>query len=168
MKIFVQQIIGVWLVLWALSGLASAGDKPMFADAASKWEKAYPEAKQGMVRYVLHLQPQPDEFACQVDLIVGKTIETDGANHYAFGGEIVQDDVPGWGYPRYTARPQELAQTLMAPPPNAPNVKKFVTLTGPYLIRYNSLLPVVVYVPEGFEVRYRIWKAQPENPIPKG
>ena len=28
-----------------------------------------------------------------------------------------------------------------------------------FLIRYNSKLPVVVYVPDEFEVRYRIWTA---------
>ncbi|RQW83332.1 MAG: proteinase inhibitor I4 serpin, partial [Methylococcus sp.] len=37
---------------------------------------------------------------------------------------------------------------------------RFVTLGGePYLIRYNSKLPVVVYVPKGNEVRYRVWRA---------
>jgi ecotin len=37
-------------------------------------------------------------------------------------------------------------------------VNRFITLGGePYLIRYNSRLPVVVYAPEGVEVRYRIW-----------
>ncbi|MEE4607550.1 MAG: ecotin family protein [Desulfobacteraceae bacterium] len=30
----------------------------------------------------------------------------------------------------------------------------------PYLIRYNSSLPVVVYAPEGVAVRYRIWNAE--------
>jgi ecotin len=53
--------------------------------------------------------------------------------------------------------------TLMAVDPNAPKVDRFVTLGGkPYLIRYNSRLPVVVYVPEGAEVRYRIWSAGDE------
>jgi ecotin len=28
-----------------------------------------------------------------------------------------------------------------------------------FLQRYDSELPVVTYVPEGFEVRYRIWTA---------
>ena len=28
-----------------------------------------------------------------------------------------------------------------------------------FLLRYNSRLPVVVYVPQGFDVRYRIWTA---------
>ncbi|MGB7838943.1 MAG: ecotin family protein [Terrimicrobiaceae bacterium] len=33
---------------------------------------------------------------------------------------------------------------------------------SPYIIRYNSSLPIVVYVPEGMEVRYRVWRAEPE------
>ena len=46
----------------------------------------------------------------------------------------------------------------MAPPEGSPQVKKFVT-AAPIKIRYNSRLPVVIYVPEGYEVRYRIWEA---------
>jgi ecotin len=30
------------------------------------------------------------------------------------------------------------------------------------MLRYNSKLPVVVYVPDGFSVRYRIWSADSE------
>jgi ecotin len=48
----------------------------------------------------------------------------------------------------------------MAVDPAAPKVARFVALGGePYLIRYNSRLPVVVYVPQGAEVRYRLWSA---------
>ena len=63
-----------------------------------------------------------------------------------------------------------MAGTLMGVDPNAPKVPRFITIGGePYLIRYNSRLPVVVYVPEGVEVRYRIWSATPEaKPIEKG
>jgi ecotin len=56
-----------------------------------------------------------------------------------------------------------MAGTLMTIDPNAPKVARFITLGGaPCLIRYNSRLPVVVYVPEGVEVRYRIWTAGTE------
>jgi ecotin len=45
-------------------------------------------------------------------------------------------------------------------------VNRFITLGGePYLIRYNSRLPVVVYAPEGVEVRYRLWSAEPESSV---
>ena len=63
-----------------------------------------------------------------------------------------------------------MAGTLMAIDPEAPKVARFITLGGePYLIRFNSRLPIVVYVPEGVEVRYRIWNAGGEGiPIEKG
>jgi len=50
----------------------------------------------------------------------------------------------------------------MASDPKAPKVDRFIRLGGdPYLIRYNSRLPIVVYVPEGVEVHYRLWHADP-------
>ena len=59
-----------------------------------------------------------------------------------------------------------MAGTLMAIDPNAPKVNRFITLGGePYLIRYNSRLPLVVYAPEGVEVRYRIWNVRPETKV---
>ena len=52
-----------------------------------------------------------------------------------------------------------MAGTLMAVDPNAPKIERFITLGGePELFRYNSRLPLVVYLPEGVEVRYRIWR----------
>jgi ecotin len=51
----------------------------------------------------------------------------------------------------------------MAVDPDAPKVNRFITLgVDPYIIRYNSRVPIVVYVPEGAEVRYRIWTAGAE------
>ena len=48
----------------------------------------------------------------------------------------------------------------MAVDPNAKKIDRFITIGGgPYLIRYNSRLPIVVYVPEGVDVLYRIWSA---------
>lgn len=48
--------------------------------------------------------------------------------------------------------------TMMAAPEGSEKVKKFVSGT-PLLIRYNSRLPIVVYAPEGYEIKYRIWTA---------
>ncbi len=53
--------------------------------------------------------------------------------------------------------------------PNAPKAQRFVTLGGePYLVRYNSRLPLVVYVPEGCEVRYRLWTAGEAKTMTQG
>ena len=133
--------------------------------------KAFPPTEKGMVRYVLQLPEQKDEYAFKVELIVGKMVQLDEGNRYFFGGKIEAENIEGWGFTRYVVSELgPMAGTLMAVDPNAPKVPRFITIGGePYLIRYNSRLPVVVYVPEGVEVRYRIWSATPEaKPIEKG
>jgi ecotin len=126
--------------------------------------QAFPPADEGMVRYVLQLPEQEDETAFRVELLVGRTLLLDEANQYFFGGRIQRETIEGWGFTRYVVNELgPMAGTMMAIDPNAPKVPRFVSLGGePYLIRYNSRLPVVVYAPEGVEVRYRIWTADPE------
>ena len=138
-------------VIWILSTAISA--------QAAGIMKAFPPAGEGMVRYVLQLPKQDDECVFKLELIVGKTVQVDEKNRYFFGGNIEKETIKGWGYPRYNvSKIGPLAGTRMAIDPNAPKVTRFITLGGePYIIRYNSRLPIVVYVPEGVEVRYRIW-----------
>ena len=126
--------------------------------------KAFPPAEEGTVRYVLQLPKQEDESVFKVELIVGKTVQVDEKNRYFFGGNIEKETIKGWGYPRYiVSKLGPMTGTLMAVDPNVPKVARFVTLVGePYIIRYNSRLPIVVYVPEGVEVRYRIWTTKAE------
>jgi len=122
--------------------------------------KAFPPAEAGQTRHVLPLPKLDDESAAKVELIVGKTVKVDSVNRFFFGGQIEAVNIQGWGFTRYVVNKLgPMAGTRMAPPPGAPKVDRFVKLGGePYLIRYNSKLPVVVYVPEGAEVRYRIWR----------
>ena len=122
--------------------------------------KAFPPAEPGMERHVLQLPKQDDESTFKVELIVGKMVQVD-ENRYFFGGKIEKETIVGWGYSRYVVNKLgAMAGTLMAADPNVPKRDRFIPLGGePYLIRYNSRLPVVVYVPEGVEVRYRIWSA---------
>ena len=128
---------------------------------ANNYMKAYPVAQKGMVRWVLKLPKQQDETAFKVELIVGKTLLLDNGNRYFFGGKITKKVIKGWGFYRYiVTKLGPMAGTMMGIDPNATKVERFITLGGaPYLIRYNSRLPVVVYVPIDVEVHYRIWQA---------
>jgi len=123
--------------------------------------KAFPAAEEGMTRYVLQLPKQADETALKVELIVGKVVAVDKENRYFFGGRIEEETITGWGFPRYTvSNIGPMGGTLMAIDPSAPKVPRFIALGGePFIIRYNSRLPIVVYVPEDAEVRYRLWRA---------
>ena len=129
--------------------------------------KAFPPPDKGSVRYVLQLPKLDDESTHKVELIVGKTVLLDEKNQYFFGGQIQEETIKGWGFPRYiVSEIGPMAGTRMAIDPNAPKVNRFITLGGePYLIRYNSRLPIVMYAPEGVEVRYRIWSVGSETKV---
>ena len=126
--------------------------------------KAFPPAKKGMERFVLQLPTKADESASRVELIVGKTVRIDEENRYFFGGKIEAQIIEGWGYTRYTVSTLgPMGGTLIAVDPSLPQIDRFVTLGGEsYLVRYNSRLPLVVYVPEDAEARYRIWSTEAE------
>jgi ecotin len=140
---------------------AVAGDSPDVDPGAIKnLEAAYPKAPEGMTRKVILLphkeRGEEDDF--QVEIVVGKSIVTDGINTYGFGGDLREVDIPGWGFSYWQAEGKFDApmQTLIGGAGTA--TPKFVA--GPRrLVRYNSRLPLVVMVPEGCEVRWRTWKA---------
>jgi ecotin len=124
--------------------------------------EAFPAAETGMVRHVIQLPQMPEENLIKVELMVGKTVKTDSKNRYFFGGKLKTESIPGWGYNRYIL-PElgPMAGTLMAIDPDAPLVERFITLGGEApLIRYNSRLPIVVYLPKGVEVRHRLWRVE--------
>lgn len=134
------------------------------AVAQPKPLQAFPAAKEGQHRYVIEVPKAEDEYALKVELIIGKTVPTDGVNRHFFGGEIEEVELKGWGYSYYEMKELgPLAGTLMKPPAGGKMVDTFVRVNhAPPLLRYNSRMPIVVYVPAGVEVRYRIWKATEE------
>ena len=147
--------------------LIAAPEAAKRPDDESLWQKAYPAAKAGQRRIVIHLEAKPDEADWKVEVIVGKTLLTDGVNSVGLGGQIREVNVEGWGY-TYLEAPESKGAwtTLVGVPPDKKPSPEFVTFPpfGPF--RYNSRLPVVVYVPEGYEVRYRFWKTA--TPFTKG
>jgi ecotin len=129
--------------------------------------KAFPPAEPGMARYVIELPKQRNEDSYKVELLVGKTASLDARNRYFFGGKLERETISGWGFDRYILRELgPMAGTQIAVDPNAPKVDRFITLGGePRLMRYNSRLPLVVYVPADVEVRYLVWRADPSTTV---
>ena len=148
-----------------LSLLLLLASLPVFAtEEAEKNLKPYPAAKEGQIRHVIMLphKERGEENDFRVELIVGRTMMTDGVNLMRMGGTFEEKTVEGWGYNYFQAFAGPVAQTLMAPMEDQPQVEKFVTMPAK-LIDYNSRLPSVVYTSPGMEVRYRLWSAGAET-----
>lgn len=129
--------------------------------AASDGMKPYPLAEDGYKRMVIHLQPLADEDNNKLEIIIGKMIKVDCNRHW-FIGNLSEEIAKGWGFPYFILKSVKgPASTLMACPPDKKEQEAFVQVRSDQgLIRYNSKLPVVVYVPVDFEVHYRIWAAK--------
>lgn len=144
-------------VTLAACGAANALGEPQTPPAADAL-RAFPAAEQGQVRHVIQLPAAADEEALKVELIFGQTVKTD-CNHSVFGGALETRTAQGWGYDYYVLPSLgQRASTLMGCQPNTER-DAFVTTAPQPLVRYNSRLPLVVYAPEGVEVRYRLWTA---------
>jgi ecotin len=135
------------------------------AHAVSEDLKPWPDPGNGEQRHVIRLPQLADEPDHMVELLLGKTLKLDERNRYFIAGVLEKRTIKGWGYSYYhLASGGQVAGTLMAVPEGAPKVDRFVTVrSDDAMIRYNSKLPLVVYVPEGFEVRYRVWSAGAES-----
>ena len=147
------------LIRWLTAAFAALGMS--LASAQHPELKAFPKPEEGMERFVIVLphKERGEEDAYGVELIVGREMLTDGVNLVRLGNTIEPRPLIGWGYTYYQVTgPSTTLSTMMAPPPGTPGVKWFV-MASPLRIPYNSRLPVVVYAPQGYEVRYRIWSA---------
>ena len=151
MKTILTQLLVVGLALFSI---------PAFAAEQSQL-KAFPPAAYGMERIVIELphKERGEEDSFKVELIPGKVMLTDGVNLARIGLSIVSHPLKGWGYTYYEVTGSDVAiSTLMAVPESQEKISTFVHGSS-LLIQYNSRFPIVIYMPRGYEIQYRIWSA---------
>jgi ecotin len=125
----------------------------------SKDVSMFPEAEQGYKKVVIYLPKQKVEDNYKLEITVGKTAQVDKCNRYFLMGEIKGKELNGWGYTYYNFISNgDIAGTKMACPTDE-KVNKFISGESE-IIRYNSKLPVVIYVPTSMDVQYRYWTAK--------
>lgn len=123
--------------------------------------KKYPTPEKGYSRQVIILPKLENEQDHKVQLMIGKRAVVDSANMARMMGQIKEETLKGWGFPMYRFESNgQIIQTLRG---GGVQEERFVNALHDYLIRYNSKLPIVVYVPEGFLVKYRVWSIGDEE-----
>ncbi|MFV0151715.1 ecotin family protein [Empedobacter stercoris] len=130
-----------------------------FAQKNNKMDYSmYPEAKEGYEQKIIVLQPQTNEENYSVEIFAGKKVMVDSCNRFFLSGNFDQKTVEGWGYNYINFESNgNVGGTMMMCPDNQ-SVEKTIYAQS-LQTRYNSKLPIVVYVPKGYTLEYRIWKA---------
>ena len=131
------------------------------ADTPKERYGMFPEAENGYIRYIVEVPKTENDYDHKVELLIGKRMMVD-CNHHSFSGKVEKFPLKGWGYSYYKVSDVRNGPTTMMAC-REPKKEVFVSLRLPAemeLIRYNSRLGSVIYVPEGFEVCYRIWNAE--------
>lgn len=118
----------------------------------------FPEAEKGYRKVVVMLPEKKNEDSYKVEIFAGAKVEADNCNRHFMSGQITEKVLEGWGYTYYKVESDGQTGGTMMMCPDAKKTLKFVHMP-PLMVRYNSKLPVVVYVPEKMEVNYRIWSA---------
>lgn len=123
-------------------------------------EKEFPAAEKGQKQVVIKLPAKgnlKDEMNYKVELIAGKKMMVD-CNKHGLNGSVEEKFLEGYGYKYYVfTTTGETWSTRMGCPDNSKH-EEFVSAT-PLMIDYYSRVPLVVYVPEDCDVKYRVWSA---------
>ena len=140
-------------------GLIVAGLSTVVHAAKLEDVAPFPKAENGFTRQVIHLALQAGEDNYQVEILAGKTLTVD-CNRQRLGGMLEEKNLEGWGYPFYRLEKVIGPMSTLMACPDGKSKQDFVPVVGDgFRLRYNSKLPIVLYVPKDVEVRYRIWSA---------
>lgn len=121
----------------------------------------YPEAKEGQERVLIHLPALKEEGNYEIELFVGKWENVD-CNQHSLIGSMEEETVNGWGYTYFQFESKgEMISTMMACPDQ--DLERKLVQAKSTKVRYNSKLPIVVYIPEGFTVSYKLWNSLGET-----
>ncbi len=121
----------------------------------------FPRTKENQFRHLIELSVLQNEKEHKVEIFVVKEIKVDCNTHW-LQGELKEKNVEGWGYNYYVFETNgEVLSTLMACPDDTLTKKE--VLSQSKLLPYNSKLPIVVYTPNGYKVKYKIWSLSSEE-----
>jgi len=118
--------------------------------------KMFPKANEGYLRYVINLPSIQKEQAHKVELLAGYEMEVD-CNHYSLGGQFTEKILDGWGYPYFKFNSDELVSSTLMGCGNQKKEVKFVKAPSKFTY-YSSRLPIVIYAPKNYEIKYAIWQ----------
>lgn len=116
----------------------------------------FPSPEKGYKKMVIEVPHSDNDKNKKIEFAVGKWMEVDGCNTFNLSGTLEKKDLQGWGYDYYVFKTNgNVASTLMACPDKAK--RNLFVSAQPETLRYNGRMPIVIYVPEAYDVQFKIY-----------
>ncbi len=118
-----------------------------------------PSQLDGKLRYTIDLPDMPLQQwkEWKVEILAGRYLSFDGYNGVRLVGTLNELLTSDGVNKYYVAEFEHIASTLLGVPQHAPRVQKFFWVPS-LTIDYYPREPIVVFVPNDWEVHYRLWK----------
>jgi len=122
----------------------------------------FPTPQEGYKRMIIEVPYSENDKNKKIEFSIGKMMEVDGCNHFGLNGNLEKKDLQGWGYSYYEFKTDgQVISTQMACP-DATKRNLFVS-AQPELVQYNGKMPIVIYVPQEYDVQFKIYSAGKET-----
>lgn len=124
--------------------------------------KIFPEAEKGFKKMIIEVPYSENDANKKIEFYAGIWMEVDGCNTFNLMGTYEQKDLQGWGYNYWIFKTNGNVQNTMMACPDLPLRNLFVS-ASPQIVDYNGKMPIVIYVPEKYDVQFKIFKAEHET-----
>lgn len=124
--------------------------------------KIFPEAQKGFKKMIIEVPYSSNDADKKIEFYVGKWMDVDGCNTFNLMGSYEQKDLQGWGYSYWVFNTKGDVRSTMMACPDQKGRHLFVS-ANPEIVDYNGRMPIVIYVPEGYDVQFKIFKAANET-----
>lgn len=124
--------------------------------------KIFPEAKAGYKKMIIEVPHSDNDANKKIVFYAGIYMEVDGCNTFNLIGTYEQKDLEGWGYNYWVFNTKGDVRNTMMACPNLPLRNLFVSASQ-QTVDYNGRMPIVIYVPEKYDVQFKIFKAEDET-----
>lgn len=118
----------------------------------------FPKPEKGYKMMVIDVPYSDRDQDKRIEFSVGKMMEVDGCNHFGLNGETTQLDLQGWGYTYYVFKTDGQVIGTQMGCPDAAKRNLFVS-AQPTAVRYNGKMPIIIYIPEEYDVQFKIFSA---------
>lgn len=119
----------------------------------------FPKAEKGQKQVVIEVPHSENDVNKKIEIFVGKSMQTDSCNRTWLSGQFVSSELKGWGYNYLTFKTDGSTPSTNMGCMDTKAITQFVKSQG-FLTDYNGRMPIVLYVPEGYDVKFRVYTAE--------